>query len=288
MSRIHPISVNPILLPNRENEWESLAAFNPCVVKSNNLFHLLYRALSFPKDHQGVHMSVSTIAYAQSQDGIHFNNRRLFIKPEEPWERFGCEDPRVTLLDGKYYIFYTALSAYPFTPPGIRVGLAITKDFQTIEKKYPITPFNAKAMALFPEKINGKFVAILTINTDLPPAKIALAFFDKEEDMWSEKYWTAWHASLDTHVVPLLRSEDDQIEVGAPPVKTDNGWLLIYSYIQRYFSSEKIFGIEALLMDLKNPVKIIGNSDEPLLVPEKKYETHGLVPNVTFPSGAVI
>src|SRR5690242_6713026 len=110
MSKFHRIQENPILLPDKENEWEARAVFNPCVVKTNNQFHLLYRAESLPKDHQGAHMPVSTIGYAKSSDGIHFEDRRIFIKPEEPWERFGCEDPRVTFFDGKYYIFYTALS----------------------------------------------------------------------------------------------------------------------------------------------------------------------------------
>ena len=143
-------------------------------------------------------------------------------------------------------------------------------------------------MALFPEKINGKMVAILTANTDLPPAKIALAFFDKEEDMWSEQYWNNWYKSLDNHVIPLLRSANDHLEVGAPPVKTDKGWLLIYSYIQNYFSSEKIFGIEAVLLDLNDLSKIIGRTTNPLLFPEKEYELFGDVPDITFPSGAVL
>ena len=91
-------------------------------------------------------------------------------------------------------------------------------------------------MALFPEKINGKFAAILTVNSDLPPAKIALAFFDNEEDIWSEKYWTNWLYNIESHVIPLLRNVNDYVEIGAQPVKTDKGWLLIYSYIQNYFS----------------------------------------------------
>lgn len=279
---------NPILLPSKDANWESYAAFNPCVVKENKIYHLVYRAQSLPQDHQGVHLSVSSIGYAESKDGIHFTNRRQLIKPEQPWERFGCEDPRITKLGDKYYIFYTALSFYPFSAPGIKIGLAITKDFQTIEEKHPITTFNSKAMALFPEKINGKFAAILTANTDIPPAKIALAFFDKEEEMWSDHYWADWHWCLDSHIIPLLRSSNDHLEIGAPPVKTDQGWLLIYSYIQNYFSDKKIFGIEAVLLDLNNPSKVISKTTKPLLIPEKEYELKGDVPNVIFPSGALL
>ena len=96
------------------------------------------------------------------------------IAPEEDWERFGCEDPRVTKIDDKYYIFYTALSVYPFAAEGIKVAVAVTKDFKKIEERHLVTPFNAKAMVLFPEKINGKYVALLTAHTDTPPVKICL------------------------------------------------------------------------------------------------------------------
>ena len=279
---------NPILKPNNAASWEALAAFNPCVVKGNKKYHMLYRAQSLPQEYHGEQMSVSSIGYAESTDGIHFDQRRQLIKPEQPWEKFGCEDPRVTKLGDKYYIFYTALSFYPFSAPGIKIGLAITKDFQTIEEKHLVTNFNSKAMALFPEKINGKFVAVLTAHTDQPPAKIGLAFFDKEEELWSEHYWTDWHSSLDSHVLPLLRNSNDHIEIGAPPIKTAKGWVFIYSYIQNYFSSQKIFGIEAVLLDLKNPAKVIGRTTKPLLVPEKEYELKGDVPNVIFPSGALL
>ena len=75
-------------------------------------------------------LSVSSIGTARSKDGIRFIGRRRFIFPEYPWERFGCEDPRVTKLNDGYYIFYTALSIWPPTAEGIRVGLAITKDLK--------------------------------------------------------------------------------------------------------------------------------------------------------------
>jgi predicted GH43/DUF377 family glycosyl hydrolase len=287
METFQRISENPIVRPDANNKWEAVATFNPSVVKMDGKFHLLYRALSAPADYKGHQISISTIGYTQSYDGIHFSDRRQLIKPDEQWEIFGCEDPRITYCDGKYYIFYTALAGYPFSSENIRIGVAITADFQKFDK-HPVTRFNSKAMALFPEKINGRYAAILTVHSDLPPAKIALAFFDKEEDIWSEKYWTDWYADLNDHIIPLLRNSNDHVEVGAQPVKTDKGWLIIYSYIQNYFSDNKIFGIEAVLLDLHDPLKIIGKTCYPILLPEKEYELHGDVPNITFPSGLVL
>lgn len=70
------------------------------------------------------------------------------------------------------------------------------------------------------------------------------------------------------------------MEVGAPPIKTDTGWLIIYSYITNYQSQNKIFGIEAVLLDLNDPKKILGRTEKPLMVPEEEYELYGNVPNI--------
>lgn len=280
---------NPFLTPDPKETWRAQAAFNPCVVKeAPEQFHLLFRAISSPQHCHGATMPISSIGHAVSKDGFHFTDIHLFIKPTEEWEKFGCEDPRVTFLDGKYYIFYTALSLFPFSAQGIRIGLAITQDFKKIEKKCPVTTFNSKAMALFPEKIGGKITAILTAHTDMPPAKIAIAQFDHEEEIGMAHYWDTWYTSLDMHVIPLLRRAQDHLEIGAPPLKTEQGWLVIYSYIQNYLSAQKTFGIEAVLLDLKDPKKIIGKTSQPFLTPQKTYELQGDVPNVIFPSGALI
>ncbi len=281
---------NPILTPNSDQSWEAEAVFNGCPAVKGDKTFLLYRAISLPHYHMvaKTRLTVSDVGIAESKDGINFTNRRRLIIPEREWEKFGCEDPRVTKLGNKYYIFYTALSEWPPNAGSIKVGLAITKDFETISEKHLVTPFNAKAMALFPEKINGKIWAILTANTDRPPAKVCLASFNKEEDIYSEKLWSKWYQNIDKHVLPLQRRPQDQVEVGAPPIKTKWGWLLIYSHIKNYYSDKRLFGIEAVLLDLKNPHKIIAQTDFPFLYPEEYYEKHGMVPNVIFPSGALL
>jgi predicted GH43/DUF377 family glycosyl hydrolase len=279
---------NPVLLPNNENDWEAGATFNGCPIIHSQRIHLFYRAVSSPRRVQGIEMNLSTIGHALSDDGIHFKYRRQFIKPEYDWERFGCEDPRVTRVGDKFYIFYTALSTYPFTADGIRVGLAISPDCRQIEAKYPVTTFNSKAMTLFPGKIGGKFAAVLSVNTDKPPARIGLAFFDREDQIWAPEYWEGWYSFLDDHVLSLQRLPQDHVEVGAPPIRTQHGWLLIYSYIRNYFSPPATFGIEGVLLDLDNPTHILGRTEEPWLVPQDVYETYGKVPNVIFPSGALL
>ncbi len=278
---------NPVLTPNPEHDWEQFGAFNGCVSLVDGIYHMVYRAYSSPRQQNGVNIHVSSIGYAKSTDGVHFTDHKLLIQPTEDWEIYGCEDPRITYFEGKFYIFYTALSVFPFAAYGIKNALAVTTDFETFEKSQ-VTTFNSKAMALFPEKINGKMGALLTMNTDMPPAKIAFAEFDREEDIKSPMYWSQWYENANQHTIHLLRDMRDQVELGSAPIKTDKGWLVIYSYIKNYMSNNKTFGIEAVLLDLKNPRKILGRTDSPMLMPAEKYELEGMVPNVIFPSGALV
>ena len=284
---------NPVLVPCKQRPWETFAIFNwsPVVSKTDKkTIHCLYRAMSEPDLISGNDLRISSIGYANSKDGIHYSGHSQLIKPELDWERYGCEDPRITYLNGKYYIFYTALSVFPFSYDGIKVACAITKDFKKIEEKHLVTPFNAKAMALFPSKINGKMTAIITVNTDNAnrTARIAIVQFDQEADIWNSLYWANWYKNLNKNIVHIRRVATDHIEVGAAPLKTKDGWLLVYSHIQNYHDANKIFGIEALLLDLKNPKKVIGRTQNPMLVPEESYEKYGQVNNVIFPSGALI
>lgn len=285
---------NPVLSPNPNNEWEAQAAFNGCPVVKNKIIHLLYRALSPRKDYENQNLELSTIGLAKSPEPefsnhVHFNNRRQFITPEYEWEKYGCEDPRVTKFGKNYYIFYTALSNHPPDKSSIKVGLAISPDLETISAKHLITPFNAKAMVLFPEKIKGKPVAILTAQTDQPPSNVALVKFNKLSDLWDPNFWEKWYGQLEINTLRLQRRPQDHVEIGAPPIKTEAGWLFIHSYINNYFNEQKrIFNIEAKLLDLKKPEQIIGRSKFPLLVPEKEYELKGNVNNVVFPTGALI
>jgi len=278
---------NPILTPQEDQGWEAAATFNGSIVFDGKIFRLVYRATSFPHLYFDKEVPLSTIGLAESKNGVDFYNRRPLFAPEYPWEQFGCEDPRITKLGNKYFIFYTALSSWPPAPADIKIGVAITTDFLRIEK-HQVTDFNSKAMALFPQKIKGKIVGILTVNTDLPPAKIALAFFDNFSQIWEKEFWHRWLLNLSKYVLPLQRSEKDQVEVGAPPLRTKNGWLLLYSYIRNYLSPPSQFGVEAVLLDLANPLKIIGRTPEPILVPTEEYEIYGRVGNVVFPSGAFI
>jgi predicted GH43/DUF377 family glycosyl hydrolase len=233
---------------------------------------------------------LSSIGKAVSEDGETFSPEHIqFIAPSESWDMFGCEDPRVTFFEGKYYTFYTAVGGVPFGASNIKVACAVSSDLETVEAKHLVTPFNAKAMALFPERINGKVTVLFTAHPDEPPQKMVFAQADAIEEFFTEAFWHAWHTRIDEHTITLVRSDVDFTEVGAVPVYTDEGWLLVYSYIQDYFDSgRRTFTIEAALLDHRDIRKVRGHSRSALITPEEPYEQYGVVGRVVFPSGALV
>jgi len=282
---------NPYLKPYKYRSWEGYATFNWCPIDHDGKTYVVYRAMSLHDPLLPDPKQRSVIGIADTTDGLNYENRKEFITPQEDWERFGCEDPRVIKVGDIFYIFYTALSVYPYGPEGTRLAVALSKDMQTVYERHLVTPFNAKAMSLFSDPINGKLTAILTVNTDRPPlpAQIAIAQFDKVEDLWNQDFWNSWYSSLQDHVINMhRRNESDHIEIGGPPIKTDQGWLLIYSYTENFFKYDSrpvTMGIEAALLDINNPKLLLGQTQGPILAPEEYYEKVGYVGNVIFPSG---
>jgi predicted GH43/DUF377 family glycosyl hydrolase len=286
-------SHNPLLAPRRERPWEALATFNPSTVRTEEGVRLFYRALGNADALQTPTAGLSSIGMAFSEDGVHFHSREQVIVPQEPWDRFGCEDPRVTCFEGRWYCFYTALGGFPFGPDNIKVALAIGDAPNNFTERHLITPFNAKAATLFPERIDGDIVMVLTAHTDWTNEHqrptIAIARAKRIEDFFDTAYWEHWHADLASHALPELRRTDgDHVEVGASPLLTEKGWLLVYAYIQNYYDGDKrIFSVEAALFDRANPQKLISRT-ESILIPQEFYEEYGLVPHIVFPTSTTI
>ncbi len=279
---------NPVLAPRREYPWEALSTYNPSVIREEGGWRMYYRALSNPAALVSPYAGQSSIGEAFSEDGLHFHSRRQLIVPQEEWEEFGCEDPRATVFEGATYLSYTALGGYPFSKDNIKVAIAVARDGKNFTERHLATTFNAKAFALFPERVGGKVAALLSVHTDEPPTEICLVCADKVEDFWSPSFWDGWYKNWQSHKLSLRRSDNDHVEVGAPPLLTKHGWLVIYSYIENYFGGgERVFSVEAALLDRDNPSKIISRT-ESVLVPEEIYERYGLVPNVIFPTSATL
>ena len=100
---------NPILTPVPGHYWQNRNVYNAAVLHAGGKVHILYRA-------QGDD-NVSRIGYASSSDGYSIDERQpepVFI-PKYSRENLGCEDPRLTQMDGDCLMTYTAYGNTPRT-----------------------------------------------------------------------------------------------------------------------------------------------------------------------------
>ena len=77
-----------------------------------------------------------------------------------------------------------------------------------------------------------------------------------------------------------------KIGAGAPPIKTDEGWLLIYYGVDD--RDDRQYKMGAMLLDLEDPGKVLYRSSTPIIEPEDWYENSGFKPGVVYPCGAVV
>ena len=227
--------------------------------------------------------NVSRLGYANSINGLDIAERSadpIYESVGDELEKLGVEDPRITLIEGTYYITYTGASACPCgeirpsmfnpVPWRCRVGMLSTTDFKTFYKHGCILPdMDNKDVILFPEKINGKYVML---HRTFPNIWVAYS-----DDLMH------WH---DHKVVMRVQPgswDNNRIGAGAPPIKTEYGWLNFYHGVDHH----RYYRLGILMLDLEDPSKVIGKSVEPVLSPETEYEKVGLIPNVVFTCGAV-
>ena len=247
---------NPVLEPKPEHRWEARSVLNCAVIVANGLFHMLYRAVD-PS-------LISSIGYAVSTDGLHWWRLDApVLAPTEPFEERGVEDPRVTELDGTYYLAYTGYSRQ-----GTRCALARSRNLISWERMGVVLPDeNNKNHVLFPRMVGGRYAML-----HRRPPHIWIAFSD---DLL---HW-------DNHQI-LMRTRPDKwdswrIGAGGPPIYTDQGWVIIYHGVDQ----RRVYRLGIAVLDLDDPTKVLVHQDEPILEPYEGWELYGDVPNVVFSCG---
>lgn len=267
---------NPILSPRPEVFWESKAVFNCATILQDAKVHMLYRAIG---EHEHY---ISRLGYAVSEDFVNFTRfDEPVFDPNARYELGGCEDPRLTKIDDTIYMTYVVLP-FPQREKGIAsTALASTSNFHHYERHGIITPENVddKDVVLFPEKINGNYVMLHRPNwigemygTQSP--SIWLAYSENLHD------WTG-HSVL---LRPIEEWEIKKIGIGPPPIKTKDGWLLIYHGVDYNHT----YRVGAVLLDLDDPSHVIAKTRQPLMEPKEEYEKFGDTPNVVFPTGTIL
>lgn len=222
---------------------------------------------------EGVYLTtISHFRVARSKDGRHFTvETKPALFPDRLSESFGIEDPRITEIDGKYWIAYKIVS-----PEGIGVSLAVTEDFVNFEKKGIIFAPENLDVCIFPEKVGGRYVAL---HRPVP------------RYMGTPNMWVAYSPDLISwgdhqFLMGVQKDAWDSARIGggAVPIKTEHGWLEIYHGA----TPDNVYCLGAVLLDLECPHKVIGRAKDPIMVPEAPYEKEGFMPNVIFTCGAVV
>jgi predicted GH43/DUF377 family glycosyl hydrolase len=255
---------NPLLYPNPLHRWEAMNVFNCAVTVHNGLYHMLYRA-------QGVDF-VSSIGYAVSVDGIDWNRmERPVFAPHNGREDYrGVEDPRVTELDGRFYMCYTAYGENSYYPM-----IAVSDNLITWEDIGPLEKDRNKDHVLFPEKVGGRY-AILHRR----PSDIWLGYSDDLRN------WGDHAVIMSPRSVEATPDGWDSKSIGGNglPIKTEHGWLLIY----HGYGEDHIYRHGVALLDLEDPTKVINRPKAHIMEPMETWEIRGDVPNVVFSCANVV
>ncbi|TSC73439.1 MAG: putative glycosidase ph1107 protein [Parcubacteria group bacterium Gr01-1014_70] len=280
-------SDNPIIAPRDENGWEAWQTFNPGAVLIGNDIHFLYRAVG--------NDGVSRLGYAVSRDGLTIDDRLTYPVYEHaanggPYVLYsyasggswgGAEDPRMVYMadENTLYMTYTACAS-----DGLRVGLTSISIQDFLDRNWQWNPPILlsppgqvhKNWVLFPEKIKGKYAVLHSINPT-----VSIATFDSFSA-------NAPHIIPSTFggYIPRRGAWDKWVRGAGPaPLKTKHGWLLLYHAMDNDRSK---YRVGAMLLDLRNPAKILHRASAPVLEPTEHYENNGSKSGVVYASATLV
>lgn len=266
--RLQRFSHQPVFLPELSSPWSCYNVFNPAVIYHEGIFKMWYRA-------QGLDW-ISRIGYAVSTDGIHWNAlKEPVMDVSSALDSRGLEDPRVVVIDGMYYMAYTAYGSEAIAGAkpthsggGILPMIARSENGITWETLGPIVKGeDNKDHILFPRKINGRYAAFhrrwpnvcLAYSDDLvhwPPETMKPIYGPRPENSWDSK----------------------SVGSNGVPIETPHGWL----QINHGYNQDHIYRFGVALLDLDDPSKVIRRPKDFIFEPQELWELRGDVPNVVF------
>ena len=263
---------NPIL---GKNDFPAAAGiktvFNSGVIKTGGKYMMMCRVENAAL--------VNRMWVAESDDGYSFRPRQHPVQMPHDDPEFAeyttgmYYDPRITEIDGVFYIIHAAHSHH-----GCRLSLIKTTDFAHFEWMGFISETDNRNGVLFPEKFNGLYARLDRPNTG-----------SSFGDMWISYspdliFWGKSRCVLRNHQVRWAWAK---IGPGAVPIRTDEGWLNIFHGVRTQCAQHYVYQLGVVLHDLNDPSKIIAQAEEAILAPEMDYELTGQTPSVVFTAGAV-
>ncbi len=299
--KLEKYSGNPILSPNPRQAWESLVVCNPGVIHDQGTFYMLYRCAGNDPEH------VIRFGLATSRDGFHFKraSTKPNLEPSVDGEDAGCiEDPRIVKLEGRFYITYAYRPYFPrqywlapdnsaynprdktqpraFGENLTSSGLLMTTDFKRYRRLGRITDptLDDRDVILFPEKVNGRYALLRR-----PMQWAGPRYGTKYPGIWICFGEDLLQWGKDTLLAKAKFPWELKIGGSTPPLKHKKGWFVLYHGVD----AQGIYHVGALMLDLKDPRKVIARTPEPIMSPEADYEWKGLYPHgVVFPTANVV
>ncbi len=248
-------SENPII--SRDDLFMANSIFNSAVVPYKDGFAGVFRVDFMTR---GQHLVVGF-----SKDAIHWELKEKVI--------FKGYDPRLCLLDGKYYLSWVKRA-----PRGTTIGIAYTTDFEEwVELEdagYPVS----RNGVLFPRKVNDEYMLLIR-PCDKSHTKYGDIFLLHSKDL---TYWGKHRLVM----TPAGGWESTKVGAGPTPIETDEGWLMFYHGVLTSCNGF-VYSMGAAILDKDEPWKVLHRSDSFLLAPHETYECVGDVPNVVFPCAAL-
>ena len=284
---------NPILAPRPENHWEANQTFNPAAFVKDGKVHILYRALG--------HDGISRLGYAKSEDGISITDRSdrpaymarstqhddvadpIMYSSGGGWG--GCEDPRLVCIGDRVFMTFVAFDGWG----SVQMALSWIdlNDFLNKKWKWKKPVFLSppgevhKNWVLFPEKIKGKFAILHSISP-----RVLVDYFDSLDEFDARDGRTYYIRSRYSRNSGEKRWDSWVRGAGPPPIKTKYGWLLLYHGMDEYDPDR--YKIGAMILDAKDPTKVLYRSQYPILEPDEAYENQGHKGGVIYSCGAVV
>lgn len=271
-------AANPIVsrhsLPPGSGAADPSSVFNPGAVLVDDRTLLLLRVQTRARE--------TLLVTAWSDDGVAFDVSAGIVSLEGidrcPGTVYHVYDPRITATDDDYRIM-VAVDLENDT----RLGVIRTEDFRRFEfLGLDATPALRNGV-LFPHRVDGRWWRL-----DRPTHKITAGVASGNEIVWSTSPdLLEWQPRA---VVARGRPRrwDELIGPGPPPIRTREGWLLIYHGVATHFASVNIYQAGVMLLALDDPSRVLARGRNNVLEPRAPYELNGQVPNVVFPSGVIV
>jgi len=265
---------NPVLSPVAASKWESKYLLNPGSIRLNGKVYLVYRAVGHDDD-------VSRLGLAVSDDGFNFDERlpEPIFEPAVSSEEKGCEDPRLTLIDDRVHMVYTA---YSTSVAQIAVASISVDDFTGYRWKnwhrhgLAFPSLADKDGALFPALFEGKFAMIHRVDPH-----IWITFSPHMRCPWPRREHKILAGSRSG-----LVWDSRKIGGGSQPIRTAFGWLMIYHGVDH----SHVYRLGVMLLAQTDPTVLLYRSPNFVLEPNEVFEVghdESWVPNVVFTCGAV-